>query len=210
MAISVVMNPKFGGVIPIRNDAVRSDMATGSDSGVVVGAVWGITCGPLAILCIPLGATAGSIVGDVAGAAVGTTAALSDEKAAQLRRRLDHIQQTHSLLAELTQDLTDRAQKYWTLNSAQPAITLKVELQGLQLTSTREDRVRCEVRVLVNVEPNAKGPAAGHLRPKPYEYVGPFSSLGVWLDEDSDFIDVNLTNASQQIAEQIISDLSAR
>jgi hypothetical protein len=210
VAISVVRNPRSDGVIKIRNDAIRSGMSTGSASGAVVGGILGIACGPFAAVCIPLGAAEGATIGDVAGAAVGATHALSDEKAAQLRRRLDHILRTHSLLAELTQNVTDRAQKYWTLNSAQPATILRVELQDLQLTSTRDERVRCEVRVLVYVEPSSRKPAAGRVRPKLYEYVGPFGSLGIWLDEDNDFVDVNLTQASDQIAAQIISDLSTQ
>lgn len=210
VAISVVMAPRSDGVIPIRNDAIRSGRSTGSTSGAVVGGILGIACGPFAAFCIPIGAAEGGVIGDIAGAAAGATDALPKAKAAQLRGRIAAVLQTHSLLAELSRDVTDRAQKYWTLNSAQPTTRLTVELQGLQLTSTRDERVRCEVRVLVYVEPNASNAAAARARPKQYEYVGPYGSLEGWLDENSDVIAVNLTNASQTIAGQIISDLAPR
>ena len=78
------------------------------------------------------------------------------------------------------------------------------------MTSTRDERVRCEVRAAVSVEPNPEKPTTGRPRPKLYEYVGPFGSLELWLDENNDFADVNLSNASREIAARIISDLSAR
>jgi hypothetical protein len=43
---------------------------------------------------------------------------------------------------------------------------------------------------------------------KLYEYMGPFSSLAVWMDERSDFLDTSLSSASQQIAAQIVSELA--
>ena len=210
VAVSVVTNPRSEGVIQIRNDAIRSGRSTGSTSGAVVGGLLGILAGPFAPYFIPIGAAEGAAIGDITGAAAGATAALPEAKATELRRRIAHVLQTHSLLAELTRDVTDQTQKKWTLDSEQPATRLTVELQGLQLTSTRGERVRCEVRVLVYVEPNGTKPAPARPRPKQYEYVGPYSSLEGWLDENSDVIAVNLTNASQSIAAQIFSDLAPR
>lgn len=45
---------------------------------------------------------------------------------------------------------------------------------------------------------------------KPYEYLGAYSALSVWLDEGSDFVDTSLSSASQQIAAEIVSDLTQR
>jgi len=84
-----------------------------------------------------------------------------------------------------------------------------VELQDIELTSTRDERVRCRVRVLVTVSSKAVKPA-GPPQPKLYEYVGSFSSLAVWLDADSDFVETSFAGASQQIASQIVADLAAK
>ena len=84
-----------------------------------------------------------------------------------------------------------------------------VELQDLQLVSTRDERVRCVIRVLVSVQPGDGKQAAKPVQ-KLYEYVGPFGSLAVWLDEGNDFLDTGFTSASQQIAAQIVSDLAVK
>lgn len=209
VAISVAMSPASDGVIRIRNEALSDGMTTGGGSGAVVGGLWGLTCGPFAVLCVPLGAAAGIIAGTAGGAAVGATGALSDQKAERVRSRLVHLQQAHPLLDELKRNISDRAQKYWRLNSGQPGTAVIVELQDLQLVSTRDERVRCVIRVLVSVQPGDGKQAAKPVQ-KLYEYVGPFGSLAVWLDEGNDFLDTGFTSASQQIAAQIVSDLAVK
>lgn len=134
---------------------------------------------------------------------------LSGQNASLLRTRLAQIQQHHMQVVELQSNIDERARRYWNLTSNVPAATVTVELQELQLNSRRDDSVRCVVRVLVSVQPNPARPAATPQQ-KRYQYVGPFGSLAVWLDEGSDFVDTTLTNASRQIASQIIADITAR
>ena len=106
----------------------------------------------------------------------------------------------------MTRNVNERALKVWTPGTDASAPVVRIELQDLQLASTRDERVRCEVRVRVVVENRAD--KAAPPKEKVYDYVGPFSSLAVWLDENSDFVDTSLTSASHQIAAQIISDLT--
>ena len=209
VAMSVTMSPQADGVVKISNSALRDDFSVGTGSGAVVGGLWGLTCGPFAVLCVPLGAGMGMITGAAAGTVVGLTGALPSEKEAQIRDRLARIQQAHPLLDQLKRQVDDRAQRHWNLGSARPSSWVTVELQDLHLTSTRDERIRCEVRVQVAVAP-ATGEAAGRQRFKLYEYVGSFSSLAVWLDESSDFVETSLGSAAQQIAAQIISDLAVK
>jgi hypothetical protein len=132
---------------------------------------------------------------------------LSNEKAAQLRDRVECVQQSHSLQAELQKNVTDRAQKYWKLGTDQSAALVTVELQDLLLSSKRDEQISCTIRVLVSVQ---RGVAKDSktTEQKMYQYAAPTSSLSIWLDENSDFIDTVLTSASQQIATQIVSDLA--
>jgi outer membrane lipoprotein SlyB len=207
VAIVVTRSPQADGVTRIRNQALGNDMSTGIGSGMVVGGLWGLSCGPFAPLCVPLGAAAGAITGTVAGAAVGMTGALSDDKSAQLRDRLNRAQQSHDLLEELRANVTERAHKHWTLSTDPSATTVTVELQDILLTSTRDEHIGFVLHVLVIVRPSsAQQPNSA--KQKRYEYVGPFSSLTVWLDERSDFLDTSFTAALQQIATQIVSELA--
>ncbi len=200
VAIAVAMSPQAKGVINIRNDALGNDMLVGTGAGAVAGGLWGLTCGLFAPLCIPLGAVAGGITGTAAGAVVGVSAGLSEEKIVQIRARLIRVQQSHSILTELQNSLTERAREFWNLTSDQPSTVVNVELQDLLLTSKQDERVSCVVRVGVSV--------ATPPQQKLYEYVSPFSSVLTWLDESSDIVNNCFTSASHQLAAQIVSDLA--
>ena len=201
------MSPQAKGVTNVRNDALGNDMLVGVGSGALAGGLWGLSCGPFAALCVPLGAAAGFVTGAAAGAVVGVTGELSENKISQLRARFIRMQQTHALLTELQSNLIDRARGLWNLTSEPPTTVVTVELQDLLLTSTRDERVSCVVLVQVAVQPGGADRAAS-TRQKLYEYVGPFSSLALWLDEASPTTDTCFSSASQNIAAQIISDLA--
>jgi len=215
VAIVFTQNQQDAGVIDIRNEDLGSNTKTGAGTGAtggaVAGAIAGLSCGPFFIICSPVYAVAGAIVGTVAGAGVGAgvgfTGELSSEKAAQLRDRVMRVQQSHSLPAELQKNVNDRAQKYWKLGTDQSAALVTIELQDLQLSSSRDEQISCTVLVLVSVQ---RGVAKDSktTEQKMYQYAAPTSNMSVWLDESSDFIDTLLTSASQQIAAQIVSDLA--
>jgi hypothetical protein len=92
------------------------------------------------------------------------------------------------------------------VNPELSATVVTVELQEQSLTSTRDERIGLVVRVLVSVKPGAASPQVAPTH-KQFEYVGPSSPLTAWLDERSDFLELSLSSASQQLAAQIVSDL---
>ncbi len=208
VAIVVARSPPADSVIYIGNEALGSNSKAGAGSGAVAGGLWGLACGPpFFIICVPFGALVGSLTGMATGAAVGVTGSLSSEKADQLRDRLKRVQQSHSLPAELQKNVNDRAQKYWKLGTDQSAVLVTIELQDLQLRSTRDEQINCIVRVQVSVQQSG-AKQADPPEQKMYEFVSTFSGLKLWLDESSDFVDTLLTSASQQIAAHIVSDLA--
>ena len=139
VAIAVVASPNYPERIDIRNTTVADGMSAGIGSGAVVGGLWGLSCGPFAALCVPLGAVTGMVT---AGAAVGATGILSSEKANLVKDRLLRIEQTHPLPVELKRNLDARAQKYWTVSSEATAALVTVELQELEIATTRDERLR--------------------------------------------------------------------
>jgi hypothetical protein len=215
LSIVFTRSPQADGVIAIRNEDLGSNAKTGAGTGAtggaVAGAIAGLTCGPFFIFCAPVFAAAGAVVGTATGAGVGAGVAimgeLSNEKAAQLRDRVGRVQQSHSLQSELQKNVNDRAQKYWKLGPDQSAARVTIELQDLQLSSMRNEQINCTIRVLLSVQ-RAVAKDSKTTEQKMYQYAAPTSSLSIWLDESSDFIDTLLTNASQQIAAQIVSDLA--
>ena len=209
VSILVTRTEKPDARIAIRNEAIGNGATAGVGTGLVAGGLWGLVCGPAAVLCVPLGAATGVVTGYAAGAVVGMTGALSEEKAARLRERLGRLQVSHPLAEELERNISRRAVKYWTLDAASAATVVSIEIQNLELMSTRDEQIRCAIRVLVSVRSSVNGRSKSSDK-KPYEYLGAYSALSVWLDESSDFVDTSLSAASQQIAAQIVSDLSQR
>ena len=209
VSVLVTQSPTDSGPIAVHNEAIGTGVSAGLGTGFVAGGLWGLACGPFAVLCMPLGAITGAVAGTAAGAAVGVTGALADDKAARLRERLGRLQASHSLVDELQRNVNVRAVKYWQLGSGPAVTVVNIELQALELMSTRDEQIRCAIRVLVSV----KSPGSGQSMPadkKKYEYLGAYSALSVWLDDSSDFVDTSLSSASQQIAAQIVADLTNR
>jgi hypothetical protein len=207
VALQVLAGPETRAPIAIRNLAVGEGVTAGVTTGVVVGSLWGLACGPFFFVCMPIGAAAGSGVGALTGAAVGVTGVMANDPAARLRERITRASQAHDLVGELRQRVEERAQRHWTL--ASPAADgstalVGIELQSLRLATTRDDRVSLEMHVQVTVTTGAGSTP----RQKDYAYVGPLTPLAVWLDERSDLLDTSLSTACQQIASQIVGELS--
>ena len=207
--IAVMASAPTGADIAINNQALGSDTTTGVHSGLVAGGLWGLSCGPLAVLCVPLGAAAGALTGTVAGAAVGVTGALSEESSSRLRERVNAVRQSHDVLGELRSNITERAGKHWTLQPGASLHVLSVEMHELALTSTRDERIGFVLRATVSLRDSSKS-AAESPKQKLYEYSSPLSPLSVWMDPGSDFIDTSLRSATQQIATQIVAELALR
>ncbi len=208
VAFVVVKAEGSGGELSVSNKALGSGMAAGAGSGAVIGGLWGLVCGPWAVLCIPLAATAGAGAGTAVGAAVGLTGALSKDKAAQLRGRMARAQRAHDPLDELRRHVAEKARRYWKLDIDPPAFVVTIQLQDIQLTSTRDEQVGFWLEALVSVRPAGQPPAS--TLEKAYRYAGPVSPLAVWLDNDSDFVESSLSNAHNQIASQIVAELAAK
>ena len=210
--VAFVVAPSAAANVLITNQSVGHDAAVGGGAGAVAGGLWGLACGPLAILCVPLTAAIGLGTGTVAGAAVGLTGALPADKAQQLRDRLARLSQAHDLQAELHGEIAQRAGRYWRLAAADgarggegPQRTVQVELLDIAFAVDRAEQVGLVLRVRVAVhEPGAV------LSAKTYAVQGPVSALAVWLDERSDFFDTSLSSALRQTASQIVAELAPR
>ncbi len=195
--------------LAIRNQALGEGFSAGVGTGALAGGLWGLTCGPLAVLCVPLGATAGLLSGGAAGAVVGATGALAAEKATRLRDRLARDQPPMVLVEALRREVAERARTRWTLVDDPAATALVLDVQALELRSTRDEQVALVVRVSAQVRPPG-APASGPPVLRRYEIVGPLAPLPVWLDEGSDFVATSFASAMRQIAAQVVAELGLR
>lgn len=208
VTVVVVRSQDSGGELDITNESLGNGVAGGGGTGAVAGGAWGLTCGPLAVLCVPLGAMMGMVTGGAAGAVVGATGMLPEEKAKMLRDRVNGATKEHNLVAKINDGVTTRAARYWKVDGAQPTTRVTIHVHDPRLMATRDEQVRCAIKLTVIVERPGTGSPAERSFTKQYDYLGPYGALAVWLDQGSDFVDTSLTSASQQFAAQIVSDLA--
>ena len=208
ITLTVVAGTPRDGQAAVRDTTIGENVRTGAGAGAVAGALWATSCGPWFVLCAPLGALMVSGMGMAAGAAVGAATSLPQDTVNRLHDRLTQLRQAHDPVEDLRVNLSDRARKHWPLSAEAQYTSVNIELQNVFLTSTREQRVSLMMQVLVTTR--APG-AAADVAPaqKSYEYVGPHSSLAVWLDDQNDFAKSSLRGAVQQIALQIVADLAS-
>lgn len=207
VTITVALSAKADGHSDFQNDAVAKDVGKGAGGGALVGGLYGLSCGPFLILCVPVGAAVGAVAGTAGGAVASIDGALSKDEADQLRDRILRLNSSRDKLEELRTNITDRADRYWDLDSEEPRHSVQVEVLDLIMASTHDNQVRCILRVLVTAGKTGDKPGK-QPKQKTYEYAGPYASLAVWLDENSDFADTSLSNAIAQISTQIVSDLA--
>lgn len=205
VALKVSASAPAQGPRQIENTALGHDTSAGAKTGAVAGGLWGFACGPFAFVCVPAAAGIGALYGTVAGAGIGLTGALSNEKATRLRQRLERLELANPPVDTLRRHVEERARQHWRIDGAEGGTSITIELQEIVLTSTRDEQIGLVLHVVVSTR---QGGAADAVAQKLYEHVGPTTSLAVWLDENNDFIDTSIRLALQQLAHQIVSELA--
>ena len=205
----VVAGAPSHGDIAIRNASLGKNVGTGASTGSVAGGLWGLACGPFAILCVPVAAGIGAIAGSAGGAVVGATASLSDEQAAQLRGRLTRWLASHDLVERLRTNVVERARRHWNLASDPPRYVLSIELGNVELTSTRDEQVGLLLRAHASLQRTGAPPAEAAAE-QDFECTAPSGKLAIWLDEGSDFVDTVLGNCTQQLAAQLVAEVARK
>ena len=205
----VITQTPSEGVVSIRNASLGKNAGTGATSGGVAGGLWGLACGPFAVLCVPMGAGIGALAGGAGGAVVGSTASLSDDKAAQLRSSLSRAMGSHDLVEHLRTNVAERARRHWDLASNPPSFQLNIELRNVELTSTRDEQIGLVLPARASLQ-RFGVPLAQVAVVQDLECSVPPSNLAIWLDERSDFLDTVLGNCTQQLAAQLVAEMTRR
>ena len=205
----VITRAPSDGELSIRNASLGKNAGTGATGGGLAGGLWGLACGPFAIICVPLGAGIGALAGGTGGAVVGATASLSDGEAAQLRNRLSQAMVAHDLVEQLRTNVAERARRHWDLTSDSPSFQLNIELGNVELTSTRDEQIGLILRARASLQRISAPPKAAVVSQN-FECSAPPSNLAIWLDERSDFLETVLSNCTQQLAAQLVAETTRR
>ena len=204
-SVSIVVE-KPGASIVIKNELIGEDAGKGSAVGALAGGIGGLSCGPLALLCVPAGILVGSGSGAVVGAMVGVAEGLPADKFERLSRRIQAYSISHDVRAVLQTQIIESARHRWIVSSDSPGAQIHVSLESLSLGLTRGERIAVTARVAVQV----RGSTSGFNRQdyKQFLHQGRLSHLDVWTDESTDFVEENIRSAFQHIAAQIVADIA--
>ena len=205
----VVASQKFSGTVDVHNTAVSNGLDVGFGSGALAGGMWGLSCGPLAPLCVLGGAAGGMVAGGGVGLAVGATGTLSHEKVDLVKVRLVTFERNHPLQVELKRQFEERAQQYWTLKPESSAPLVMVELQEMKVDTTWDEQLRLDFRIHVSQRETATSRELLKYQ-KSYQQATPYSPVAAWLDEKNDLLETSFNTAMQQLAAQVITDLSVK
>ncbi len=207
VSITVSTQPVSLDPMPIGNDTIGADAGIGMGSGMLVGGLWGLTCGPFFIICSPLGAVLGVGVGGAAGAAVGVTGELPKVQADRLRGRWTRAQQPQGIAAGLRHNLDSLGAMHWVLVDTPAKTSIAVDVLSVRLMSTRDERIRFALSVRVAVTGSVPT-SLPSVQVKTYEYISAYSKLNAWLDDSGDWVEDSLALAERQLALEIMSDLA--
>jgi hypothetical protein len=177
-------------------------------TGATVGALTGLSCGPLLVFCVPLGALMGAGAGVAVGATAGLAEMLPKDKVVQLEDRLRRLQQSVDPLLELKTSVLAQAGKHWELTEDTSGRVVNLEVQNLQLTADRNKNIALVMQVLVTQRNGKAGSGTRPATPQRFVVITQGNSLAAWLDERSDLPESQLRTACQQMASQVVSQLA--
>lgn len=209
VAFVVAQAPPAQDAAAVHDTALHDKSGSGAKIGTTTGALLGLACGPFFVICVPAGALTGAAAGGIAGVAIGVATTLPRETVSQLNDRLQRLQRSHDPVILLRTDVLDQARTHWEIADDTSNRVVTLEVHGLFLTSTSRDRIALVMQVLVHTHDGMLGNNPKRVTQKSFEWVSKESSLETWLDENSDVPAVNLRNACQQVAAEVVSELAA-
>ena len=208
VAFVVVRAPPAPDAAAVHDTALRDKSGSGAKVGATSGALLGLACGPFLVICVPAGFLAGATAGGITGLAAGIATTLPKETVTQLNDRLQRLEQSHDPMILLRTDVLEQARTHWEITDETSNKVVTLEVQGLFLTSTSRKKIALVMQVLVHTHDGMLGDNPQRVTQKSFEWVSKESRLETWLDESSDVPAINLRNACQQIAAEVVAELT--
>lgn len=189
------------------NNAMGQAAGSGSKGGVVVGALWGLSCGPWFLVCMPMGALFGSGMGALGGTAVGALQGPEAETKERLMNSLRAYAQARNAEADLADSIAAMAGGRSTLMRDASPVSVVARIDQVALHARRGDRIVLGLKATVTVRRSIAA-ASGEPDSKMFQYLGPEADVRLWLENRGDFVSESLQQAIRHIAREAFSELS--
>ena len=160
--------------------------AEGAGLGAEAGFMMGLECGPLFIICSPIGLVAGAAGGAILGAAVGgvgtAMVALPEEKAEALEAVMAATIADLNVSQTLVQEFTDQSHDRWTVTDAEAPTEITLGIEGLFIDQGKDDQL---VVKLVNSMVVRYGPGELDTTKRIlFTYVSEWHHVDHWIEDD--------------------------
>lgn len=207
--VAVVSTPPTNERPPIgvTNAAIGQSATMGVGGGAIAGALYGLSCGPFAVLCAPVGAILGAAGGAIIGAGVGVAQGVSFDTRESLQRRMASFAASQSLDEALVQAIITRGNTHWVTAPGPDAPTVvRVRLEEITLYGDQGGRVGLFMRVVLLT----RGARDAHRdeQEKSIKYVGATSDARLWIDDADGFVATSFRHACEGIAHDAFAYLA--
>jgi hypothetical protein len=202
LSISVAEVPDGApGTVAVGNDAVGIDFARGAGGGMVALGAAGMSCGPWALICVPVLAVSGFVVGGAGGAIVGSFRGVDAEQKAAMLENIDTYLADNRPADAVTHRVIDRVSGRWEVVEDATENRMTIEIQRVGVDAQGGGAVTLELRVAVAVRGTKNGKAKDVRRI--FSYKGPPKPVGLWIENADGFVETEFDDAWSAVAEQI-------
>ena len=122
----------------VSNEEVGRTTGEYAGAGAYAGAAAGLSCGPLFLLCSPLGMIVGGVMGGSAGLVVGAASGLDAEASKTIEEKLKKALEENPITENLLGELKDRSQTIFSVTENSELNRLHFQLIGIELDSYDE------------------------------------------------------------------------
>ena len=195
---------KTAGAMVSRNAAKGAGMGAVGGAGLGGGA--SIICGPFIIICAPVLAGGGAVIGLVAGSAAGAIdgglKSLPRDKAQALQEIISATFAEADFPQTLQGEFEQQQANHWTIADAAGQLQVTLTLDDLYIEQLSKDRLSLHMQVSMIVR---NGPDKDDVSdPVVYEYRSPNRHVDYWLADDGQKFRADISNAfSRNVAKTI-------
>jgi hypothetical protein len=192
-------------VIRVTNERVADYGGSGGMAGAGVGALAGLSCGPLAVFCVPVFMAGLAVSGAGAGALAGVATGARAETRDALQARLEHLARARDPDEHVTAMIRDKAGEHWKVVETAARQSLAVRVGQVSLHTRGEDDVALSVAVLVSLATlDERGDRIAQERW--FHSATPGSAASAWHDDE--FVTRSLDYVYEVVARNVVSHLS--
>lgn len=186
-----------------------SGAGLGAGAGVAAGLEGSVVCGPFIIVCAPLFAISGVVVGTIAGSIVGSVdaaiVALPEEKAQALEAMMSTTLEEMDLAETLQNEFAQQSGKRWTIAEAEGNLEITLGLNTLYIEQFSDDNLSLQMgcSMVVRYGPGDRDATKTYL----YQYASERHHVDYWLRDEGENFRAEVSAAFQENADLMIQTL---